>query len=274
MTITVGFIGLGRLGSALARCLVEAGFAVVAFDIDPAAITAVPGLQSAPSPRQVAEAADVICVAVMSEQQVLEMATGPNGLLAGVRPGTPVLVHSTISHDALRRLVAMASAVEVPVLDAPVSGEQGHRSVPNLCVMVGGDADAFARAQPVLHTFASLTVHLGPSGAGMDAKLSLNLLRYLGYLASQEAKHLARSTGIAEARFSALVEHSGAFRYTGTYESVFEEDLERREGNAATALKDLRAALSRAAEVGIPLPATEQSLALVPTLWDLPAGDY
>jgi 3-hydroxyisobutyrate dehydrogenase len=253
-------------------CTLAAGMPVTVHDPDPAAMASVPGASAAPSPRAVAEASDVIGLAVMDEAQVREACTGADGIFAGAAPGTVVLVHSTIAHDVLREVATAGAARDVRVLDAPVTGERGHHSVPDLCVMVGGDAEAFAAARPLLDTFAGLVVHLGPLGAGLDAKLALNVLRYLGFLVSQEGARLAGTAGVDDDVFARLVEHAGAFRFTGDFGSDRDaEDLPRRRLNVSTADKDLRAALARSGELGGDLPVTGRSLDLLHRIWGTPA---
>ena len=109
-----------------------------------------------------------------------------------------------------------------------VSGARGHLGVGKLAVMVGGDADAFARAKPIMQTYGSLVLHLGPQGAGLDAKLALNLLRYLCMVASQEASLLAERTGVGAA-MAQLVTHAEANRYVGDLKRLEQIPLANRQ---------------------------------------------
>jgi 3-hydroxyisobutyrate dehydrogenase-like beta-hydroxyacid dehydrogenase len=270
----IGFVGVGRMGSALLQCVLDAGYRATLCDPSEQAtapfVAALPErVRVAPTPREAAQAADVVEVVVNTNEQLLEACLGTDGVLAGARSGTIVLIHSTVSHETLHRLGEAAAQRGVHVLDAMVSGARGHLSVGNLAVMVGGDAAAFARAKPVMDTFGSLVLHLGPRGSGLDAKLAINLFRYLCMAAGQEATRLAEGAGVGEA-MAQLVAHTEANRYVGNaarlrmLESI---PLRQRQKDAELAQKDLRAAIARAAEVGTRLPSTELAVSLMHRLW-------
>ncbi|HMJ55250.1 MAG TPA: NAD(P)-dependent oxidoreductase [Polyangiaceae bacterium] len=270
----IAFVGIGRMGSPMLQCVLEAGYHATLCDPSEQAtapfLAALPDrVRLAPTPRQAAEDADVIEVAVNTNEQLLEACLGSDGVLAGARCGSIVLIHSTVSHDTLRRLGDAASKRGVHLLDAMVSGARGHLSVGNLAVMVGGDAEAFVRAKPVMDTYGGLVLHLGPRGAGLDAKLAINLLRYLCMAAGQEATRLAERTGVGDA-MAQLVAHTEANRYVGNsarlrmLESV---PLRQREKDAEVAQKDLRAAIARADEVGVRLPSAELAMGLMHPLF-------
>ena len=270
----IGFVGVGRMGSALLQRVLDAGYRATLCDPSEQAtapfVAALPDrVRVASTAREAAAAADVVEVVVNTNEQLLEACLGVDGVLAGARAGTIVLIHSTVSHDTLHRLGDAASQRGVHVLDAMVSGARGHLSVGNLAVMVGGDAAAFARAKPVMDTFGSLVLHLGPRGSGLDAKLAINLFRYLCMAAGQEATRLAEGAGVGEA-MAQLVAHTEANRYVGNaarlrmLESI---PLRQRQKDAELAQKDLRAAIARAAEVGMQLPSTELAVGLMHRLW-------
>jgi 3-hydroxyisobutyrate dehydrogenase-like beta-hydroxyacid dehydrogenase len=233
-------------------------------------VAAVPDrVRLARTPRQAAQEAWLIEVVVNTNEQLLEACLGSDGVLAGARSGSIVLIHSTVSHDTLHRLGDEASKLGVYMLDAMVSGARGHLSVGNLAVMVGGDAEAFARAKQVMDTYGGLVLHLGPRGSGLDAKLAINMLRYLCMAAGQEATLLAESTGVGHA-MAQLVAHTEANRYVGnsarlrTLESI---PHRQRQKDAEVAQKDLRAAIARAEQVGIRLPSAEIAMGLMHRLW-------
>jgi 3-hydroxyisobutyrate dehydrogenase len=269
--LKVGFVGVGRMGSAMLQCVLNAGYHVTLYD--PAVQATAPFAAAHPdrvrvaaSPKEAAQNADVTDVVVNTNEQLLEACLGPNGVLAGAREGSVVLVHSTITRDTLQRVARAASEREVHLLDAMVSGARGHLSVGNLAVMVGGDAQAFARARPVMETYGGLVLHLGPAGAGLDAKLAINLVRYLCRLASQEASLLAERAGIAAA-MDQLVAHTESNRYVGNLSRLQEIPLQQRRKDAETAQKDLRAAVARGAELGLHLSSAEHAIALMHRLW-------
>jgi 3-hydroxyisobutyrate dehydrogenase len=271
--VNVGFVGIGRIGAAMLRCVIDAGHHVAIYDPRTEATT--PFLDANPSrvrvassPADAAAGAAVVDIVVNSDDQVIDACLGSDGVVAGAAPGTVVLVHSTIALDTLRGVAGAAAASGVRVLDAAVSGERGHLSAGDLCVMVGGDEDAFADAKPVLDTYGGLVVHLGQLGAGLDAKLSLNVMRYLGYLAGQEAGRLADRAGIAAGTLRDLAAHTSANRIVGDISRLRgPEDYARRLNNAETAQKDLRAAIARAEELDLELPTSALAVDLMHGLW-------
>ena len=215
----IGFVGVGRMGSALLQCVLDAGFHATL--CDPSEQATAPFLAAHPdrvrvalTPREAAQDSDIVEIVVNTNEQLLEACLGSDGVLSGARPESIVLIHSTVSHETLHRLGDAGSKRGVHVLDAPVSGARGHLSIPKLAVMVGGDAEAFARCKPVMSTYGSLLLHLGPRGSGLDAKLAINMLRYLCMAAGQEATRLAESIGVGGV-MAELVAHTEANRYVG-----------------------------------------------------------
>jgi 3-hydroxyisobutyrate dehydrogenase-like beta-hydroxyacid dehydrogenase len=275
----IGFVGVGRMGSAMLQSVLDAGYHATL--CDPSEHATAPFLAALPervrvarTPREAAQAADVIEVAVNTNEQLLEACLGSDGVLAGARSGSIVLIHSTVSHETLHRLGEAAAQRGVHMLDAMVSGARGHLSVGNLAVMVGGDVEAFARAKPVMETYGGLVLHLGPRGSGLDAKLAINLLRYLCMAAGQEATRLAEGAGVGDA-MAQLVAHTEANRYVGNaarlrmMESI---PYEQRQKDAELAQKDLRAAIARAAGIGLQLPSAELAVGLMHRLWGAEAA--
>jgi 3-hydroxyisobutyrate dehydrogenase-like beta-hydroxyacid dehydrogenase len=270
----IGFVGVGRMGSAMLKCVLDAGYSTTL--CDPSVQATAPFVASHPelvrvaaTPREAAQGAGVIELVVNTNEQLLEACLGPDGVFAGAQAGSVVLIHSTVSHETLQRLSTAAAERGVHMLDAMVSGARGHLSVGNLAVMVGGDAAAFARAKPVMETYGGLVLHLGPQGAGLDAKLAINMLRYVVMAAGQEATRLAESTGVGDA-MAQLVAHTEANRYVGNLgrlRGMQEIPLQQRQKDAELAQKDLRAAMARAAQVGIQLPTAELAVGLMHRLW-------
>jgi 3-hydroxyisobutyrate dehydrogenase-like beta-hydroxyacid dehydrogenase len=220
----------------------------------------------ASSAKDAAQDADVTEVVVNTNEQLLEACLGPKGVLAGARAGSAVLVHSTVARITLQRVAETAAERGVHLLDAPVSGARGHLSVGQLAVMVGGDAGAFARAKPVMETYGNLVLHLGPQGAGLDAKLAINLLRYLCMVASQEAALLADRAGVGAA-MAQLVAHTESNRFAGDLKRLLQIPLPQRRNEAELTQKDLRAAVARGAELGLHLSSAEHAVDLMKRLW-------
>jgi 3-hydroxyisobutyrate dehydrogenase len=273
--VRVGLVGIGRMGGAIAQRLLDTGHEVIAHDVRGDAVAALAAHPSgracgARSGREVAQQSDLVGIAVLDDAQLLDALLGPHGVLAGSSRDSIVLVHSTVAPGTLRRAGDEATACGVPLLEAAVSGASGHRSVGQLCVMVGGERAAFERARPMLEAIGSLVLHLGPLGAGLDAKLVRNAIAYQQFLAGYEGCLLAEALGIARADVLRILQHTGVLG--PNLASFLDErpsmapfgprDAERRrffEATAATARKDLAAALARAREVGLELPAIEHA---------------
>ena len=200
----IGLVGLGVIGQLYAGHLVRARGALVAYDLDPAHLQAAVdlGATAATSAKAVAEASDVIVVALPNPPAVLAAMLGEEGVLAGARPGTLVIDASTIDPDTSRRVHAAARERGVDYLDAPVSGgapggagTDGARAA-TISFMVGGDAAAFERAKPTLAILGKRWFYLGPSGTGSTVKLISNLMAGLHNLVASEAFVLGAAAGI------------------------------------------------------------------------------
>jgi 3-hydroxyisobutyrate dehydrogenase-like beta-hydroxyacid dehydrogenase len=261
------------MGAAMLQSVLDAGYHATLYD--PSAEATAPFVAAhpqrvrvAPSARQAAEGADIIEIVVNTNQQLLAACLSADGVFAGAKRGSSVLVHSTVSHETLQQLEKEAATRGLHLLDAPVSGARGHLSVGNLAVMVGGDGQAFARAKPLMETYGGLVLHLGALGAGMDAKLAINMLRYIVMAASQEASCLAESTGVG-AHLAQLVAHTEANRFVGNMARLVEIPVERRQADAVLAQKDLRAAIARGADVGVQLPSAELAVKLMHRMWQV-----
>jgi 3-hydroxyisobutyrate dehydrogenase-like beta-hydroxyacid dehydrogenase len=174
----VGFIGLGSQGAPMARRIVAGGFATTLWARRPATLDPFAGTAAAvaDSPRALGAASDLVCICVVDDAGVAQVLGGDDGLLSGMQRGSLVAIHSTVHPDTCRRLAARAAERGVELIDAPVSGGGAAADERRLLVMVGGSADAFARAQPVFAAFADPVLHLGPVGSGQTAKLLNNLV--------------------------------------------------------------------------------------------------
>jgi 3-hydroxyisobutyrate dehydrogenase len=263
--LRVGFLGIGKLGGPVLAAILRAGWPVTAFDPRPEALAPFgDGLTAAGSAAAVAAASDVVSVLVNDGDQVRAAVTGPGGLLEGAAPGLVVAVHSTIDHATLREVATAAGTRGVTVVDAPLSGTMGEFSIPELCVMLGGDPDAAERLRPVLASFASLIVHLGPLGAGLDAKIARNAMAYQWWTAVTEGLALSDAAGLDREAMWEIMHHTGL---TGFHPQSIELPIDpdadpvalrdRARHQTLVAQKDLRAALARADELGVAMPLTE-----------------
>jgi 3-hydroxyisobutyrate dehydrogenase len=207
--IRVGFIGLGSQGAPIARRIVDAGLPVTLWARRPATLEPFAGTHAsiAGSPAQLAATSDIVGLCVRDDADVAAVTGGPGGVLAGLRPGAVIVVHSTVHPDTCRRLAGPAAAAGAHVVDAPVSGGKPAADAGRLLVMVGGDDAAVARCAPVFATFGDPVLHLGPLGSGQVAKLLNNaaFTAHLGLAASLLA--LGESLDVDPARLAEVVLH-------------------------------------------------------------------
>jgi 3-hydroxyisobutyrate dehydrogenase len=192
----VGFIGMGIMGSAMAANLVAAGHQVKVWNRTRAKAEAVAGAEVASSPAELAGACDLLMICVSDSPDVEEIARGPGGILAGIRPGTVIVDHSTISPAVTRALASDAAAAGGSWLDAPVSGGSEGAARGTLAIMVGGEGATLAIAEPYMRAYASTITHVGPVGAGQLCKLVNQILVAVNELAVSEALLFAQAAGL------------------------------------------------------------------------------
>ena len=194
---TIGFVGLGHMGGTMSGRLLAAGHVVhgTSRTRERAAALFADGLRWVETPRAVAEAADVVITSVPDDDVLNAVASGPDGLLAGLTGGTTWLEMSTVSPPASRELAARVRRSGAAMLDAPVSGSVPQARTGTLTIMVGGDEDAYGRVEPVLRELGTPT-HVGPNGQGLVLKLAINISLVVQMLALAEGLLLADRSGI------------------------------------------------------------------------------
>ncbi|HMG45467.1 MAG TPA: NAD(P)-dependent oxidoreductase [Acidimicrobiales bacterium] len=202
----VAFVGLGNLGGAMCRRLVAVGHRVAAYDVSADALAAAveAGATGAGSAADAARGASVVCVMVNTDEQAIEVVTGPDGVLAGLAPGAVVVLHSTVAPSTVDRLAAACE-----LLDAGISGGPDRAAAGTLVTVVGGSVEALAVARPTLEAYCSDVIHCGPSGTGMAAKLARNLAQYGIWCALFESMQLAERAGVDLGLYADYVRASG-----------------------------------------------------------------
>jgi 3-hydroxyisobutyrate dehydrogenase-like beta-hydroxyacid dehydrogenase len=255
----LGYVGLGVMGTAITRRLLDAGHTVTVWNRtrEKAEPLLEAGARSADSPREVAEQSDVVFTMVTNTAAVQAVTEGPDGILAGLAPGKVYVDMSTASPANTRALAEKVAAVGAEMLDAPVSGtsitiEQGKASV-----MVGGDEDAFERVKPVFEAIGPKVFHIGPSGSAVTLKIAINLQLAVQMLAFGEGVLLAEKSGIARERVvevmlasviaSPMVAYRGPLVLGHPDEVWFDCHMMQ---------KDMNLALELGREVEVPLPTT------------------
>jgi 3-hydroxyisobutyrate dehydrogenase-like beta-hydroxyacid dehydrogenase len=174
MSAKVSFLGLGVMGFPMAGHLKAKGYDVTVYNRTPAKAQAwveKHGGKSAPTPAAAAKDADFVMICVGNDNDLLEVALGKEGALAGMRKGAVLVDHTTASADAARKIFTAARDKSVDFIDAPVSGGQAGAENGKLTVMCGGEAGPFERAKPAMDSYARAVTLLGPSGAGQLTKM-------------------------------------------------------------------------------------------------------
>jgi 2-hydroxy-3-oxopropionate reductase len=265
----VGVIGTGIMGAPMARNLLRAGHVVTVQSRSPARMAPLldAGAIPASSPREVAAAVDAIVTSLPDTPDVESVVTGPNGILAGSRPGLLVVDTSTIAPRAANALATRAAAVGVDFLDAPVSGGEQGAVQGTLSIMVGGGREAFDRAAPIFAAIGRAATYMGGSGQGQMTKLVNQVVGAATLTAVAEGIVLAARAGLDPA---AVIEAVGGGAASSWMWTNLGPRMQRRDFAPGFMIrlqqKDLRLALAAAADVGAPLPLTalvQQLLAAV-----------
>ena len=255
----VGFVGLGVMGGGVARRLLDARHAVTVWNrtrekADPLLEA---GAAWAQSPREVAERSEFVFTMVTNTAAVRAVCEGHDGILAGLAPGKVYVDMSTASPANTRALAEQVEELGAHMLDAPVSGSVITLEQGKLSIMVGGDADVFERARPVLEAIGPKVFHLGPNGAAVTMKIATNLSLAVQMLASSEGVLLAEKSGIpretavevllASVIASPMVAYRGPFVLEQPDEAWFDVNMMQ---------KDMNLALELGRELDVPLPTT------------------
>ncbi|MFI0711866.1 2-hydroxy-3-oxopropionate reductase [Streptomyces inhibens] len=195
---TIGFIGLGIMGSPMAVNLAKAGHTVLGWNRSPgraAALVAAGGAEAA-SIAEAVRAAEVVITMVPASPQVEAVAYGPDGILANARPGALLIDHSSITPQTSVDLAGAAADKGIRVLDAPVSGGEAGAAEGVLSIMVGGERADFDAARPVFDAVGTTVVHCGPHGAGQTVKAANQLIVAVNLQALAEAVVFLEKSGV------------------------------------------------------------------------------
>jgi 2-hydroxy-3-oxopropionate reductase len=194
----IAFIGLGIMGSPMAVHLAKAGHAVAGYNRTPekTAPLVAAGGRAASSIADAVRDADVVCVMVPDSPDVEQVLAGKDGVFAAARPHTLIIDFSTIRPDVTAELARQATAKGFRLLDAPVSGGEAGAVNAALSIMVGGAADDFEAARPLLDVVGKTIVHVGPSGSGQTVKAANQLIVAANIQALAEAVVFLEAYGV------------------------------------------------------------------------------
>jgi 3-hydroxyisobutyrate dehydrogenase len=193
----IGFVGLGHMGGTMAARLLAAGYPVYGEERhqEHADELVREGLQWRDTPREVAEAADILFTSVPDDGVLEAVASGPDGILAGLAAEKIWVDVSTVSPRASREMAERVHALGATMLDAPVSGSVPQVQAGTLTIMVGGNERAYARVEPILRELGTPT-HIGENSQGLALKLAINISLAVQMLAFAEGLLLAERAGI------------------------------------------------------------------------------
>jgi 3-hydroxyisobutyrate dehydrogenase len=256
---SIGFIGMGHMGLAMARRLLDAGYQLTVYDRteDKAKTLAQLGAMVAQTPRELAANCQVVMACVTNDEAQQDVMLGPDGALAGAHRGSIIIDLSTVSPDASRRLSKAAQEQGVPMIDAAVSGSVPQVEQGSLVIFVGGEQTTYQQCKPILDVLGTHIFYMGASGMGTTMKLVVNTLLGLGMQALAEAIALGEKAGVEKGLLLDVLGQTAVL--TPGQKSKLENV---RQGqyptNFALSLmhKDFSLVLSQAYDLSVSMPAT------------------
>ncbi len=250
---TIGIVGVGSMGSAIATSLLRGGFRVVVYDVDPEAAAEVArrGASVAGSVAELARTARIISVVVVDSVQVTAVV---RAAVEVAMPGAVLIVHSTVRPATVVELATEVAHRGVTLVDAPVTGGSEKAARGTLTVMVGGDEETVGFCRPLFESIGAHVFHLGPVGAGQVMKLANNVMSLGGYALQMDAMQLARAYGLDEDSVTRVVTvgqgDSRGIRTWGRFDRI----RRARGGSIANITKDMFEALAAGELRGLELP--------------------
>ena len=258
---SVGFVGLGHMGGNMAARFLAAGYPVFGAQRsrEHAQQLIEQGLQWRDSPREVAEAAGVVFTSVPDDAALEDVASGPNGIVAGLGQGKAWVDVSTVSPQLSMELAGRARAQGASMLDAPVSGSVPQVQAGTLTIMVGGDEGAYREVEPLLRELGKPN-YVGGNGQGLALKLAINISLAVQMLAFAEGLLLAERSGVDRQRALEIIEASPiGSPMLRARASIILDPPEEAWFDLRFMHKDVELALATARELGIPLPSAERA---------------
>ena len=256
--MTIGFIGLGTMGGGMALNIRKAGHEMVVHDLnrDAAQRHIEAGCTWAGSPREVAEACEVVFTSLPGPPEVESVALAENGLLAGMKPGSVWFDLSTNSPTVMRRLHAIFAEKGIEVFDAPVSGGPAGANSGKLAIWAGGSQETFDQQKDLLDALGDQVAYIGPIGAGSVAKLVHNCAGYAIQTALAEVFTMGVKAGVDPLPlFEAIRQGAGGRRRTfdTLAGSFLQGNFEPASFQLKLAHKDVRLATELGRELGVPM---------------------
>ncbi len=257
--VTLGFIGLGNMGSRIAKRLLDHGYSLVAYDRDTKA-KAIAGKRgfAAKNVLELVRTCDVILSCLTNDEAVQSVYAGPAGVFAEARSGTIVLEMSTVSPETSRELHRLGAQKGIEVLDVAISGSTPAAEQGTLTLLAGGNQDLFDATQPIFQTIARQYFLLGGPGSGTAMKLVVNTLLGVGMQAIAEAVVLGEAVGLNRERLLEVLSNTAVIApaHVGKLARVAINDY-TPQFPLRLMNKDFQLILKAAAGAHTPMPATE-----------------
>lgn len=256
---SLGFVGLGMMGSRMVTRLLAAGHSVTGYNRTRARADALiaDGMQWADTPRAVAKAADVIFSNVTDNNALRHVTEGADGIIAGLRAGAIYVVMSTNSPSVVQDLARQVSAAGGQLLDAPVSGSKLTLEQGKLTIIVAGDEAAFERIKPILEVIGPTVLYIGSSGQAMAVKIGINISIVTQVVSFIEGVLLAERYGVPRQKAVEVMLNSAiaspALKYRGPFVAQMPEEAWF---DVSMTQKDISLALELSRELGVALPTT------------------
>ena len=254
---TVGFIGLGNLGTPMARNIQRAGFPMVVFDVEEGATRPLldGGARLAASPGEVAAASEVILSSVPGPPEVEQVALGPEGIVSGIGEGDVYVDLSTSRPSLIREIADVFESKGAHVLDAPVLTSPAGAEDREVIVMPSGDREVFEHLLPVFEAFADKVVYQGELGMGSVCKLVNNMITLAVRQVVAEGLTLGMKAGLdLDALMEAGSRMTLGTQREGLERTVFRGEFEPPSFRQALARKDIGLANELARELSVPMP--------------------
>jgi 3-hydroxyisobutyrate dehydrogenase len=259
MAERIGFLGLGIMGSRMAANVAKAGYELTVWTRTEGKAerwAADHGARVASTPAEVAAASDIVVSMVVDGAQVESVLCGQDGVAEGAAEGLLCVDMSTIAPTDTRRIAARLKERAIHLIDAPVTGSSPRAEAGTLTIMVGGPAEDFERAKPLLESMGELIVHVGELGQGEMLKLINNSLGAANAAAVAEALLLADATGVdLDALVAVTQSGSGASAQMQMKSGAMREHDYTTLFKTEHLLKDVRLCLEEAQAAGVPFPA-------------------
>lgn len=276
--VKLGFIGLGNMGSRIARRLLNNGYHLIAYDRDRAKADAMAsdGALVANSIPELLQSADVILSCLTNDDAVQDVYYGDAGVLANARPGTFVFEMSTVFPETSRDLYHRGERHGIHVLDVAISGSTPAAEQGNLILLVGGAEGLFQLAQPLFGTISARSFHVGPAGSGTTMKLVVNTLLGVGMQAIAEAIPLGEKAGIERHRLLDVLSQTAVIApaHVGKLHRAAQQDYSPQ-FPLSLMHKDFGLILQTAKSLNVQMPATIAAYRVNSMEWaDNPGADF